>query len=84
MLIVSRQYGRFRNDRRARRFLAGVNPAIVGLIVSAALLLGRGALLSWHGYALLALAFGLLAGLRWPPAIVLAVGAAAGYFGLLP
>lgn len=84
MLAISHQYNRFRDDHRAQRFLAGVNPAVAGLILSAALLLGRSALVSWHGYALFALSFALLAGLRWHPACVLAIGAAAGYFGLLP
>jgi chromate transporter len=84
MLAISHQYARFRDDQRAQRFLAGVNPAVVGLILSAALLLGRGALISWHGYVLLVLAFALLAVLRWHPAFVLAIGAAAGYFGMLP
>jgi chromate transporter len=84
MLAISRQYGRFRDDHHAQRFLAGVNPAVVGLILSAALLLGRSALVSWHGYALLAVSFCLLAGLRWPPVFMLVIGAAAGYHGLLP
>ena len=84
MLAISHQYGRFRDDHRAQRFLAGVNPAVAGLILSAALVLGRSALISWHGYALFALSFCLLAGLRWHPAFVLVIGAAAGYFGLLP
>jgi len=84
MLAISHQYGRLRDDRHARRFLAGVNPAVVGLIVSAALVLGRSALVSWHGYALLAVSFGLLAARRWPPVLLVAAGAAAGYFGLLP
>jgi len=84
MLAISRQYSRFRNDYRAQRFLGGVNPAVVGLVLSAALELGRGALTSWHGYALCALSFGLLAGLRWHPAIILVIGASAGYLGALP
>jgi chromate transporter len=84
MLAISRQYGRFRDDHRAQRFLAGVNPAVAGLILSAALVLGRSALVSWHGYALFAVSFCLLAGLRWHPAFILVIGAAAGYFGLLP
>jgi chromate transporter len=84
MLAISHQYGRFRDDHRAQRFLAGVNPAVAGLILSAALVLGRSALVSWHGYALFALSFCLLAGLRWHPAFILVIGAAAGYFGLLP
>lgn len=84
MLAVSHQYGRFRDDRRAQRLLAGVNPAVAGLILSAALLLGRSSLASWRGFALLALSFSLLTGLRWHPAFVLGIGAAAGYLGLLP
>jgi chromate transporter len=84
MLAISHQYGRFRDDHRAQRFLAGVNPAVAGLILSAALVLGRSALVSRHGYALFALSFCLLAGLRWHPAFILVIGAAAGYFGLLP
>ena len=84
MLAISQQYRRFRDDRRAQRFLAGVNPAVAGLILSAALVLGRSALISWQGFALLALSFFLLARLRWHPAFVLAIGAAAGYSGLFP
>ena len=84
MLAISHQYGRFRDDHRAQRFLAGVNPAVAGLILSAALVLGRSALISWHGYALFALSFCLLAGLRWHPAFILVIGAAVGYSGLLP
>jgi chromate transporter len=83
VLAISRQYDRFRDDLRARRFLAGVNPAVAGLILTAALALGRSALISWQGYALCALSFGLLNRLRWHPAYLLAAGAAAGYFGLL-
>ncbi len=84
MLAISHQYTRFRDDQRAQRFLAGVNPAVAGLILSAALLLGRSALISWRGYVLLILSFALFTALRWHPAFVLAIAAAAGYFGLLP
>jgi chromate transporter len=84
MLAISHQYSRFRDDQHAQRFLAGVNPAVVGLIVSAALVLGRSALVSWHGYALLGVSFCLLAAFRWPPVFILVIGAAVGYFGLLP
>jgi chromate transporter len=84
MLAISHEYARFRNDQRAQRFLAGVNPAVAGLILSAAFLLGRSALASWHGYALLALSGALLIRLRWHPAFVLAIGAASGSFGWLP
>ncbi len=83
MVVISHGYERFREDRRVKRFLSGVNPAVAGLIVSAALLLGRGALVAWPGYLLLGLSVFLLARLRWHPAFVLAIGAVAGYLGLL-
>ncbi len=83
MLVISHGYERFREDRQVKQFLSGVNPAVAGLIVSAALLLGRSALVVWPGYLLLGLSVFLLARLRWHPAFVLAIGAVAGYLGLL-
>jgi chromate transporter len=84
MLGISHQYARFRDDHRAQRFLSGVNPAVAGLILSAALLLGKSALVSWRGYLLCGISIFLLGKLRWHPAFVLVIGAAAGYFGVLP
>lgn len=84
MLAISREYQRFRGDERTQRFLAGINPAVAGLILSAAPLLGRSALASPRGYVLFALSLVLLAGFRWHPVFVLIIGAASGYFGLLP
>jgi chromate transporter len=83
MLVVSHGYERFREDRRVKQFLSGVNPAVAGLIMSAALLLRRGALVGWPSYLLLGLSVFLLAKLRWHPAFVLAIGAVTGYLGLL-
>ena len=84
MLAISHEYQRFRRDERTQRILAGINPAVAGLILSAALLLGRNALLSARGYVFFALSLALLARFRWPPVFVLIIGAASGYFGLLP
>ena len=42
------------------------------------------ALMSWRGYLVCGLSLLLLGKLRWHPAFVLAIGAAAGYFGALP
>ena len=83
MLLISRQYMRLRDDDRVRRFLAGVNPAIVGLVSSAALMLGGNTLVSWRGYFLSNLSLLLLVRFRWYPVLVLAIGAATGYAGLL-
>ena len=84
MFVISRGYERFRNDARASRFLSGINPAVVGLLLGAAILLARSDLASWRGWAAAALSLLLVARYRWHPAPVLAMGAAAGYLGLLP
>ena len=84
MWVMSGPYERFRGDARAQRFLAGVNPAVTGLILSAAVLLGNNAIVSWRGGILCAVALLLLSRFRWHPAFVLALGSAAGYAALLP
>ncbi len=84
MWLMSGQYERFRDDDRAQRFLAGVNPAVAGLILSAALLLGRSAIESWRDWIFCGVSLLLLQKFRWHPAFLLAIGAIAGYAGLLP
>ena len=84
MTLISREYERFRNDARALRFLAGVNPAVTGLVLSAALLLGRDALGSWRGWLFGGISLLAMRKLRWHPAVLLAAGAVAGYAGMLP
>lgn len=84
MLLLSRQYERRRDEPWARRFLAGVNPAVAGMVLSAAFVLGRGNLGSWRSLAAVAAAFLLLTAARLHPAILLAAGAVAGWQGWLP
>jgi chromate transporter len=84
MLLLSAQYERYRDEPRVRQFLAGVNPAVTGLIVSAAVLLGGSAIASWRGWILCGVSLVLLRKFRWHPAFVLAIGFAAGYFGAMP
>ena len=84
MWLMSGQYERYRGDPRVQRFLAGVNPAVTGLILSAAVLLEGSAIGSWRGWILCGVALLLLRKLRWHPAFVLAVGSVAGYAGVLP
>jgi len=83
MWLMSGQYERVRSEPHALRFLAAVNPAVTGLIMSAAVLLGTSAITSWRGGVLCGLTLVLLARLRWHPAFVLAIGAAAGIAGLI-
>jgi chromate transporter len=84
MLAISRQYERFRHDYRAQRLLSGLNPAITGLILSTAILLGGGVFTSWQRWLLGAACLLIMRGLHWPPVILLGIGAIAGYAGLLP
>jgi chromate transporter len=77
MLIISHFYQRLRHLPAVRDFLAGITPAVVGLIIAAAVALAPGAL-SWQHPASIALALaalGLLAWLQWHPAIVIGLGA---------
>ncbi len=84
MWLVSGQYERYRGDPRAERFLRGVNPAVTGLILSAAVLLEGSAIGSWRGWILSGASLLLLRRFRWHPAFVLAIGSVAGYAGVLP
>lgn len=81
MVLLSRQYERMQGDARVQRFLCGVNPAVTGLVVSAAFLLGRGAMTTWQAWLLAAVSLAMLRKLKWHPAAALALGAAAGFAG---
>jgi chromate transporter len=80
MLLLSTFYERLRTKRFAQDFLAGVEPAVVGLIVAAAIALAPGSMSLARplsiGLGLLALL--LLVRFQWPPAFVLLIGATAG------
>jgi chromate transporter len=84
MLLLSRQYERRRDEPWARRFLAGVNPAVAGMVMSAAFVLGSRQLDCWRSLSAVAAAFLLLTAARLHPAILLAAGALAGWQGWLP
>jgi len=47
---------RFRNNEQVQSFLRGVSPAVVGLLVAAALSMGRAGIHSWVGIAIMLLA----------------------------
>jgi chromate transporter len=81
MLFLSRQYELRRDQPLAQRFLSGINPAVTGLVLSAAILLGRGSMTAWAHWAAGAAAFLLLVKWRVHPAFVLAAAAVAGWLG---
>ena len=81
MSVFSHEYARLKEGRRVQDFLAGITPAVVGLVVGAAVLLAPGALHGLPGWGLMVLSLILLVRFRWPPAFVLATGAALGAAG---
>lgn len=84
MLLLSREYDRLKERREVQAFLAGVVPAVIGLMLSTAVLLASGTLLSWRAYALAGFALLLLIRWRLHPVFVLALGAAAGVSAIAP
>ena len=83
MTFLSHGYSRLKEGPRVQDFLAGVTPAVVGMVVSAAVLLAPGALRGFASWALLVIAFLLLVRFQWHPAWVLAVGAVLGAVGVV-
>ncbi len=83
MTFLSHGYSRVKEGPRVQDFLAGVTPAVVGMVVSAAVLLAPGTLHGLAGWCLMAAALMLLTRFRWHPAWVLAVGAVLGAVGVV-
>ena len=84
MTVISAGYDRFKDSSRAKDFLAGVTPAVVGLVASAAVLLWPSTIASWRAAALMVVALALLVRFKWHPAFVLAVGAGVASLGIVP
>lgn len=83
MSFLCHHYERMKRETKVQDFLAGVVPAVIGLIVAAGVLLSKGALPSWPSYALAAVSLLLLVAWRLHPAFVLALGAIAGASSIL-
>ncbi len=83
MTLLSHEYARFKEGQRFQDFLSGVTPAVVGLIVSAAVLLAPGALRDPAGWGLMIFSLFLLIRLKWHPVWVLTIGSIIGAVGLV-
>lgn len=83
MLLISSLYERLRHQRFAQDFLAGVEPAVIGLIVAAAIVLAPSciSLARPVSVGLGVLGVVLLVRFQWHPALVLLLGAIAGILG---
>jgi chromate transporter len=83
MTVLSHGYARLKKEQRFQDFLAGVTPAVVGMVVSASVVLAPGALHGPTGWCLLVTAALLLTRFKWHPAWVLAIGAILGTVGFV-
>jgi chromate transporter len=81
MGVLSHFYSRMKNLRYAQDMLAGLSPAMVGLILGAAILLAPGAMHGLPSLALFVAALILLLRFRWHPSFVIALGALVGMVG---
>jgi chromate transporter len=78
MLFFCRNYERMLIEGRTRDMLNGLNPCVVGLILSAGVLLSKGVLVNYTSWALVVASFVLLVRFKWSPAYVLGLNAAVG------
>jgi chromate transporter len=75
---------RFRSNTQVQSFLRGIAPAVVGLLIAAALSLGRAGIHSWVGVAIMAVAIFTLIRFRPNPFwVILGAGLIRVLFGLL-
>lgn len=84
MLVLCHQYERLKDRRETQAFLGGIIPAVVGLVLSTAILLAGATLHSWRTFAFACLALLLLTRWKFHPALILGIGAFAGYARILP
>ncbi len=84
MFVLSKYYQEVRHLEPVKHFLAGVNPAVVGMIVSAAINLAPGVFLGNESVkiiinlCLVGMTLLAIAKLKWHPAISLGIGALTG------
>ncbi len=91
MFVLSQYYQKVRHLQPVKHFLSGVNPAVVGMIIAAAvnlapaILPGEQPIRIGINICLLAITLVLIGKLKWHPALSLGIGAATGIFmGFVP
>ncbi len=83
MLFLTMGYNMLKDVTVFQYFLSGVTPAVIGLVVDAALKLAPSSLINIPSYILFVISLSLLIRFNWHPAFVLAIGAVAGMLGVL-
>ena len=84
MSFLCRRYDRLKPGGRSRDFLNGLSPCVVGVVLSAAVMLSHGVLatglvIHYRACVLTLVSFVLLVRLKWAPGYVLALAAAVGW-----
>ena len=74
LLVIGASVQRFRSNTAVQAFLHGIQPAVVGLMFSAAVVLLRHGVTNWVGVVIAALSFALLWRWRLAPAWVMLGG----------
>jgi chromate transport protein ChrA len=82
-LQSSRSFIQLKGRRETQAFWAGIVPAVIGLVLSTAMLLASGALQSWRAFIFAGLAVLVLTRWKVHPAFVLAVSAIDGSAAIL-
>jgi len=83
MLFLTKGYNMLKDVTVFQYFLSGVTPAVIGLVVNAALKLAPSSLINIPSYVLFVISLPLLIKFKWHPAFVLAIGAVAGMLGVI-
>jgi chromate transporter len=78
MVLLSRSYEYVRNHEGARHILDTLIPVIVGLLISAALQIGRTTMTGWTDFAIFAVALTLLVRYKLNPALLIIAAALLG------
>ena len=83
-IAAGSSFRRFRSNEQVQSFLRGVSPAVVGLLVAAALSLGRAGIHSWVGISIMLIAIFMLVRFRPNPFwVILGAGVIRFVIGLL-
>lgn len=83
MLLLTKGYDLLKDAKLFQYFLSGVTPAVIGLVVNAAIKLAPTSFTNPASYIIFVFSLPLLIRFKWHPAFVLAIGAILGMLGVV-
>lgn len=83
MLLLTKGYDLLKDAKLFQYFLSGVTPAVIGLVVNAAIKLAPTSFTNTASYIIFVFSLPLLIRFKWHPAFVLAIGAILGMLGVV-